>query len=58
MIARFSGSVSQWSRGTQALCSLTRPKRCFQSKNLLRPMPSQAMSRAWGSSVSIAYSRT
>ena len=24
----FSSSVSQWSRGTQALCSLTLPKRC------------------------------
>ena len=27
--ARFSSSVSQWSRGTQALCSLTLPKRCL-----------------------------
>ena len=37
----FSSPVSQWSRGIQALCSLTWPKRCFQSWNLLAPMPSQ-----------------
>ena len=54
----FSSSVSQWSRGTQALCSLTLPKRCFQSWNLLVPMPIQGRKRPTGMSVLSLQART
>ena len=54
----FSSSVSQWSRGTQALCSLTLPKRCFQSWNLLVPMPIQGRKRQTGMSVLSLQVRT
>ena len=54
----FSSSVSQWSRGTQALCSLTLPKRCFQSWNLLVPMSIQGRKRQTGMSVLSLQVRT
>jgi hypothetical protein len=53
-----SSSVSQWSRGTQALCSLTLPKRVTQSWYLLRAMPIQGVKRATGMSVLSDQERT
>src|SRR5271155_677345 len=53
-----SSSVSQGSRGTQVLCSLTLPKRLIQSWYLLRAMPIQGMKRATGMSVLSAQERT
>jgi len=51
MIAVFSQSSSQQSRGTSALCSLTRPWRRCQSWNLLAVTPSQETKRWAGISV-------
>ena len=53
-----SSSLSQWSRGIQALCSLTLPKRAIQSWYLLRVMPSQGVKRATGMSVLSLQDRT
>src|SRR5215468_7266292 len=58
MIARFSSSRSQWSRGTRALCSLALPYRLRQSNYLPRATPIHAMKRSAAISVFLDHART
>src|ERR1051325_4873589 len=58
MMACFSSGVSQWSRGTRALCSLALPYRLPQAKNLPRAMPIQPTNRSAEISVLSDHSRT
>ena len=57
MIAAFSQSSIQKSRGSEALCWLGVPSRRFQRLNLFRAIPSHRSNRQTGSSVLAAQRR-